>query len=140
MANPRKPSHLKAIAGTDQPCRREPSPAVEMPLLDAVPPAPDWMPNAHAIKEWDRIVPILIANKLLTDAALSTLAQMCALHGKIVQLYAAGESPNASMVAQYRGLANDFGLTPVAQGKVRPSGPPEEAPGNRFQKNGRRPG
>lgn len=60
---------------------------------------------------------------------------MCALHGKIVQLYAAGESPNASMVAQYRALANDFGLTPVAQGKVRPSG---EAPkDNPFSRNKR---
>jgi hypothetical protein len=35
------------------------------------------------------------------------------------------------MVAQLRGLMNDFGLTPVAQGKVRPNGDTEK-PGNKF--------
>ena len=136
MPNPRKPSHLKAVAGTGRP-DREPPVFVDLPLVDTVPEAPDWLPNAHATKEWQRLAPILFHNKLLTEAATSTLAQMCALHGKIVQLYAAGESPNASLVAQYRALANDFGLTPVAQGKVRPSG--EKETGNRFTGNGKRP-
>lgn len=136
MANPRKPTHLKAIAGTAQPCREAP-PSIELPLVAECPRAPDWMPNAHAVKEWDRLAAILAANRLLTEASLSALGQMCALHGKIVQLYAAGESPNASLIAQYRALANDFGLTPVAQGKVRPHG---EAPAkNEFSNNGKRP-
>jgi hypothetical protein len=68
---------------------------------------------------------------LLTEAGLSALGQLCALHGKVVQLYSAGEAPVASMVAQLRGLMNDFGLTPVAQGKVRPNGDTEK-PGNKF--------
>ena len=136
MSNPRKPSHLKAVAGTAR-ADREPATFVDLPLVDSVPPAPDWLPNGHAIKEWDRLAPILHANKLLTEAAVSTLAQMCALHGKIVQLYAAGESPNASMVAQYRALANDFGLTPVAQGKVRGGGE-KSAPDNPFAKHAKR--
>lgn len=101
-----------------------------------MPVAPDWLPNAHAIKEWNRLAPILTANRLLTEAGLSTLGMLCALHGKIVQLYAAGESPTGHMMAQYRGIANDFGLTPVAQGKVKPSG--EKEKGNRFASNGRR--
>ena len=93
--------------------------------------------STRAVKEWDRLAAILAANRLLTEASLSALGQMCALHGKIVQLYAAGESPNASLIAQYRALANDFGLTPVAQGKVRPHG---EAPAkNEFSNNGKRP-
>ena len=129
----KKPNHLKAIAGTSRPDRE--AVVIELPLVSDVPCAPDWMPNAHAIKEWDRIAPILQRIGLLTEGGLSALGQMCALHGKIVQLYAAGESPNASMVAQYRALANDFGLTPVAQGKVRPSG---EAPkDNPFSRNKR---
>lgn len=134
MPYPRKPLALKLISGSRQP---EPSPVIEMPTIDA-PPAPDWMPNAHAVKEWDRLAAILAANRLLTEASLSALGQMCALHGKIVQLYAAGESPNASLIAQYRALANDFGLTPVAQGKVRPHG--EEPAKNEFSSNGKRPG
>ena len=133
MAYPKKPSNLKVITGSRQP---DDGVTVELPLVSDVPSAPDWMPNAHAFKEWDRLAPILHAVGLLTEAGLSTLAHLCALHGKIVQLYAAGESPNASMVAQYRAIANDFGLTPVAQGKVRPSG--EKPKENPFTKNGKR--
>lgn len=135
MARPRKPSNLKVVAGTDRPDRADGT-VVELPAVDGIPPPPDWLANAHAIKEWNRLAPILVANKLLTEAAISTLGMLCSLHGKIVQLYAAGESPNGHMMAQYRGLANDFGLTPVAQGKVKPSGEKEAA--NPFAKNGKR--
>lgn len=127
---------LKVVAGTDQPSRRIEGGA-ELPVLSAVPAAPDWLPNAHAVKEWDRLAPILVANKLLTEAGLSAFGMLCSLHGKLVQLWAAGEAPVASMVAQYRNLINDFGLTPVAQGKVKPMAP--DAPeGNRFSRNGKR--
>lgn len=131
MANQRKPTSLKVVAGTDRPCRRPESAPVEIPALDHIPDPPDWLPNAHAVKEWQRLAPILTANKLLTEAGLSALGQLCALHGKVVQLYAAGEAPVASMVAQLRGLMNDFGLTPVAQGKVKAGGDETKA-GNKF--------
>lgn len=135
MSNPRKPPQLKAIAGTAQKCR-ETVPAVELPLVSSVPEPPDWLPNAHAVKEWDRLAPILTANKLLTEAGCSALGHLCALHGKIVQLWAAGEAPTGHMLAQYRNLVNDFGLTPVAQGKVKPQG--KEADANPFARNGQR--
>ena len=131
MANPRKPTSLKVVAGTDRPCRRPESAPVEIPALDHIPDPPYWLSNAHAVKEWQRLAPILTANKLLTEAGLSALGQLCALHGKVVQLYAAGEAPVASMVAQLRGLMNDFGLTPVAQGKVKAGGDETKA-GNKF--------
>lgn len=131
MANPRKPTSLKVVAGTDQPCRRPEVAPVELPLASEVPDAPDWLPNAHATKEWNRLAPILHGVGLLTDAGLSALAMLCALHGKLVQLWAAGESPTGHMLAQYRALVNDFGLTPVAQGKVRGNGDTSK-PGNRF--------
>lgn len=135
MANPRKPAQLKAIAGTERK-DRAPESSVEMQPVAYVPQSPDWMPNAHAIKEWDRLVPILMANKLLTEAALGPLAHMCALHGKIVQLYAAGEAPTASMSGTLRNLQNDFGLTPVAQGKVKSAG--DAKAGNQFEGIGKR--
>ncbi len=140
MGNPRKPTSLKVVAGTDRP-DREPQQAVDLPLVSAVPSPPDWLPNAHATKEWERLAPILHANKLLTEAGLSALGQLCALHGNTVQMYAAGLAPVASMVSQLRGFLNDFGLTPVAQGKVRPSGDAEKS-GNAFGNNGakRKPG
>ena len=135
MANQKKPRALKVVSGTVQPSRDE-KPAVELPVVGEVPKAPDWLPNAHAVKEWDRLAPILVANKLLTEAGTSALGMLCALHGKLVQLWSAGEAPVASMVAQYRNLINDFGLTPVAQGKVKPMG--EEPAGNKFANRGKR--
>ena len=134
MANQRKPSHLKSVAGTNRPDRESPT-FVDLPLVGELPQAPDWLPNAHAIKEWNRLAPILFANRLLTEAGLSALGMLCSLHGKIVQLYAAGESPNAAMMSQHRALSNDFGLTPVAQGKVK-GATKETAPSNPFAKYG----
>lgn len=137
MSGPsRKPTRLKVISGTTQPCRAIAA-TVALPAIGSVPDAPDWLPNAHAIKEWRRLAPILVANKLLTEAGLAALAHLCALHGKIVQLYTAGEAPAASLVSQYRNLINDFGLTPVAQGRVKAAAPEPE--GNAFTRNGKRP-
>lgn len=137
MANPRKPHNLKVVAGTARADRLEPV-GVDLPLVDGVPDAPDWLPNGHAVKEWQRLAPILVANKLLTEASLSTLGMLCALHGKIAQLYAAGEAPTGHMMAQYRGIANDFGLTPVAQGKVKSSGEKEKGTGSPAMASGDR--
>lgn len=121
MPKPRKPTALKVIAGTDQPSRR-PDETLDLPLAGEVPEPPDWLPNAHATKEFKRLAPILYNTKLLTDAAIMALGHLCALHGKLVQLWAAGEAPTGHMLAQYRALVNDFGLTPVAQGRVRAGG------------------
>lgn len=133
MARARKPNNVKSINGTDQPCRLNET--VEFDLVGEVPTAPDWLPNAHAIKEWNRLGPILHAAGLLTNAGLSAFGHLCALHGKIVQLYAAGESPNSALVNQYRGLINDFGLTPVAQTKVKGGG--NSQPKNKFAGHGK---
>ncbi|MCR8961156.1 P27 family phage terminase small subunit [Variovorax sp. S2] len=135
MPNPKKPRALKVVSGTVQPSRDDKL-SVELPPVVDVPEPPEWLPNAHAVKEWKRLAPILVANKLLTDVGLSPLGNLCALHGKMVQLWAAGEAPVASMVAQYRNLINDFGMTPVSQGKVKPVG--EEPAGNKFAQRGKR--
>ena len=127
----RKSAHLKAVSGTAQPCRAR----IEIEIgtvLESAPPPPDWLPNAHAVKEWERLSPILVANKLLTDAALTTLGHLCALHGKIVQLWAAGETPTGHMLAQYIKLVDSFGIPPMAAGKVRPQGDGKKA--NQFGK------
>lgn len=132
----KKPSTLKLIAGTDRPDRAG-GPSVELPVLMDAPPAMDWLPNAHAVAEWNRLAPILANIGLLTEASVPVLGHLCSLHGKLVQLWAAGESPTGHMLAQYRALVNDFGLTPVAQGKVKPLG--ETRKENPFQRNGKRP-
>lgn len=105
--------------------------------MTTAPPAPDWLPNAHAIKEWNRLAPILVANKLLTEASLSPLGHACCLFGRLAQSWASGMPPTSALQAQYRNLINDFGMTPVSQGKAPPSGP-DTPGGNRFSRNGRR--
>lgn len=136
MPNPRKPTHLKSISGTQQPCRDAPA-SIELPLLERMPDPPDWLPNSHAVKEWNRVAPILIANRLLAEADLSTLGHMCALHGKIVQLWHAGEAPTGHLMAQFISIASAFGLSTVWRGKVKPVGEKEKS--NRFSNNGKRP-
>jgi phage terminase small subunit len=128
---PRKPSHLKAVSGTAQPCRAAP-PSVEFEPLADIPDPVDWLPNAHSVNEWRRLAPILVANKLLAPADLSSFGHMCALHGKMVQLWAAGEAPTGHMVAQYIALASAFGLSPTWRGKVKPIGDQDKA--NTFSK------
>jgi phage terminase small subunit len=136
MGAPKKPESLKIIAGTDRKDRVN-IPVVEFDPITEVPAAPNWLPNAHAVNEWNRLAPILTVNKLLTDGDLGTLGQLCALHGKIVQLYAAGEAPGASMIGTLRTLQNDFGLSPVARGKVNPVGATDQKK-NTFAGNGKK--
>lgn len=132
MSGPAKrPAHLKAIAGTARADRAE-APAVQLAPVEVVPDPVDWLPNAHAVNEWRRLAPILVANKILAEADLSAFGHMCALHGKMVQLWAAGEAPTGHMVAQYNALAGAFGLSPAWRGKVKPSG--TEDKGNKFSK------
>lgn len=131
----KKSSRLKAVAGTIRPGRDKPLAYVEEPL-EEVPEPPDWLPNTHAIKEWDRLGAILVANGLLTSAALSMFARLCALHGKLVQKMAAGETPTGFMLAQIRNLENDFCIPPMAASKV---GLGEKKKANKFDSNKKRP-
>ena len=134
MSNPRKPPELKVISGTVRPSRKG-APKVELPLLSNAPPAPAWLPNAHAVAEWDRLAIILTNNKLLTQAGTSSLGILCAVHGAVVEMFQAGKTPTGHLLAQYRNLANDFGLTPVAQGKVRPAPGGKDVVDNPFLKH-----
>lgn len=131
----KKPQGLKVVSGTVR-NDRQASASVDLPIVEQLPPAPDWLPNAHAVREWERLGPCLVANKLLTVGGLSAFGVLCGLHGKLVQLWAAGEAPTAAVISQYRAMINDFGLTPVAQGKVRPVVTEPES--NPFAANGAR--
>lgn len=136
----KNPPNVSFLRGTNRPDRLsgDTTNLIDTPITE-IPFPPTWLPNSHATNEWMRLCPILINMKLLTEGSLSSLAQLCALHGKIVQLYAAGEAPGASMLGTLRNLHNDFGLSPLAQGKVKSeTTKPEEKP-NGFAKRGRKP-
>jgi phage terminase small subunit len=133
VPQPLKSNHLKEITGSRKPLT---APEVELPTPADVPQAPDWLKNAHAQAEWSRLAPLLHRTGLLTEGGLNAFAVLCAVHGTIVESYAAGGAPNGHTIAQYRGLVNDFGLTPGAQSKVKPGA--ADAPKNRFAKFGKR--
>ena len=125
---PPKPDHLKALAGTARPDRARPA-NVAADAITETPAAPDWLPNCHAVREWDRLAAMLTSNRVLTELDLGTLGHLCAVHGKLVQLWAAGETPTGHLIAQYNSLAGAFGLTPVMRAKVpTPNKPREENP------------
>ena len=112
----KKPRYLKVLAGTDRPGRTaqdEP----HFPPLDQVPSAPDFLPSGHATREWNRLASLMVQHGLLTQGNLPALALACGLFGRIVQFWGAGRAPQASFVAQYRGLLADLGLSRI--------GPPE---------------
>ena len=119
MSNPRKPTVLKALSGTNRADRAAPV-GVAAPNVTDVPPAPSWLPNAHAVLEWNRLATLLTNLGMLTETGLGPLAMLCSLHGTIVQQLAAGTMPNAALYAQYQCYVKEFGLTPVSSTKVTP--------------------
>lgn len=127
----RLPNAVKEQRGTDQPCRMFDS--VEHEKVSSTPPAPYWLVNAYALQEWDRLTPLLHKLGLLTHVSLTPLAVMCMAFGDIATAAAKGEPVMPSAIAAYRTLVADFGLTPVAATKVKPS---KEGPKNKFAERG----
>ena len=141
--NERKSPFLKSIAGTERkdrpyvPTSEFTSPLDLKKLVD-IPPYPQWMVSIYAREEWDRLCELLINTGMLTSESLSSLAQLCALHGKVVQIWAAGETPPMALVNQLRLFLNDFGLSPHSVGKIKVPKKDQTTPTNPFSRNGSR--
>lgn len=138
MAYPTKPAQLKLISGTMRKDRDIKAAMLGTPTVDTLPEAPHWLPNAHAVTEFNRLAEILFNNGLLIESSVSALGHLAALHGKLVELWSgsAGETPSGHLMAQYRALVNDFGLTPVSGSKI--SAAPVVKSNNVFASNGKR--
>lgn len=134
-----KPFALRVIQGTDSPKTKAQQPK-DPGSMTKVPPAPDWLPNVEAAKEWNRLGAILVRNGLLNETSISAFGHLCALHGKLVALWRFGETPTGFLINQYRSLLSDFGVTPGASAKLSSglnrSALPAES-GNRFARNGK---
>lgn len=104
--------------------------------LRSIPLAPAWLP-ATAGLEWDRVTPILVERKILTDADLGSLESYCLAIGQVRDcqaILAAQDSPffagengvprphpairvmHAAMT-HARQLAAELGLTPVSRSR-----------------------
>ena len=127
----RRPPTLKLLSGTSRPDRAAPE-GPALPALDGVPPAPDWLKkNSHAFREWQRLAPLMVANKLLHTGNLGLFVQCCAIYGRLAEIWASGDTPAASLLATHRAHSVSLGLlgmTPL----------PAAKPGNKFTNNKRR--
>lgn len=91
-------------------------------------PAPDWL-AAEAVKEWDRIMPVLADRPILTDADLGGLENYCICIGRVRETEALiQDETDAELqlklmriqdkaMASARQLAAELGLTPVSRSR-----------------------
>lgn len=110
-----KPTALKQLAGN--PGKRA-LPANEPELPRSTWSAPDYLVS-DALVEWQRIVPILTACKVLTDGDLHTVTAYCLTVGEIAANARAGEPLRAAAFTHFRSLAAELGLTPASRARVQ---------------------
>lgn len=121
-----RPAQLKLLNGrsatTDSGGRHVAPPAN---FARGAPEPPDWLSD-DAAAEWARIVPELTRMKLLKPIDGATLAAYCESWSRFVEITKAWHAGDArtSLVDQaskeLRQWAREFGLTPSAEGSVRP--------------------
>ena len=138
MPNPRKPDHLKAISGTDQPCRRDPLADIlpDYPKVEEFPGPPPNL-NVDGAAMWNALGPQLVAVGLLQVVDLYALEHMCYLWQQFRQKASAKLEITASESNALKACWSDFGLTPAARRRVVAAA--GDAPSkNRFAQHGRR--
>lgn len=133
MPNPRKPRSLKVLEGTLRPARDYPEPDFNTVSADEASP-PDWLSTADAVAEWNRLVTLLTASRVLAEGDMTALGHLCNLHGNCVRLYRANMEPTAAQLTQLRLLSAEFGLTPSSRSKAGTVG--DGAKKNPFRKLG----
>jgi hypothetical protein len=102
---------LKVISGTkrnDTPADPQPIP-LDQTLLE-LPPAPDTLPNDIARQEWVKVGTLLLSRGLLDETRITPFTIYCALTGKIMQKFQAGDVPAAHLIAQHKSLGKELGI------------------------------
>ena len=126
------PTEILKIRGSRLPGRRgnEPKPQIEAPDC------PEWLPQL-AREEWDRLVPQLLAQRLLTKLDQGALASLCVAYSMIVQCQrvideegmtywtangAIVKRPEVGILVQaqatHKAYLQQFGMTPASRAGV----------------------
>lgn len=112
MGNRRKTAAQRKLEGKERPSRDYPEP--DLPEFSTLAP-PDWVFEDRAVAEWHRVVRIMGAVGVLSEADATVLGHYCNLHGRMV---AEMDEVTAAMLTQFRLYATEFGLTPASRSRV----------------------
>jgi hypothetical protein len=124
MANPRKPKALKVLQGTVRKDRDGNQPEY---LATSGAGTPWPLASAEAVEYWDRVLPQLEGQRVITRPDLDAFATLANYHGAMRQKWASGEVPTPPEITQLRMMYDRFGLTPAGRGGVSAAGEPPEA-------------
>ena len=114
MANPRKPTALKELAGNPG---KRPLNEAEPEFLPAETIAPDWL-QGEGLHQWNKLAPQMALNNLLNVATVEPLATYCDLLGAYIDSRRSGEVPDMRIFNSLRLMAKEFGFTPSSKGGI----------------------
>lgn len=113
----------------------KPVPVKDAEALSKAPPAPAYL-SAQAKAEWKRIMPQLIARRIITRADLAGIENYCTAAGavrQIAELINAMPVPDlklAGLQIRYaqtaRQLASEYGLTPTSRARIGSAAPEDD--------------
>ena len=121
MPNPRKPTALKVLEGTDRPDRANPDEPQYTELTAAEP--PDTLRDGRAVQIWHDLVGVLGSQRVITVADRLALTELCNQQSEVDQVRRAGGMPGPGDKTQLRLMFAEFGLTPASRSKVSGVGP-----------------
>lgn len=81
---------------------------------------PDWLIGPEAVKEWERVLPLLMKARIMTEPDIAAFGTVCNLHADRIQTYRAGSKPKASETHEMRLLWSDLGMTPAGRLRMSP--------------------
>lgn len=100
--------------------------------LTKAPPAPSWL-SPHAKAEWKRVMPQLIARRIITKGDLAGIENYCTAAGavrQIAEILAQNPVPDlrlGGLQIRYaqtaRQLASEYGLTPTSRARIGSAAP-----------------
>ena len=108
------PTAIKKLAGNPG---KRPYNERELTPTKGAPVCPHWI-QGEARDEWNRIVPELDAQGVLTAVDNAVLIGHCVTYAEIVATVQAGEPLKAALLAQMRAYASELGLSPAARAKL----------------------
>ena len=122
---PKKSAKLKLLQGNQgrhkstKELEKEAASEIVVEPLTEIPKPPIKLKGIVAKREWNRLMPILIKRGIISDDNLSSFVTYCNRLADIAKCDKNDQIPPASLIAQFRLLAEEFGLTPASRVKVK---------------------